>query len=74
MNEILYYLSDGSINDFIALLARDYKVLTALIGGPLLWYGRKFAYWTPWTCDDAVIDGLGDRLGLKEAQQTKKEA
>jgi hypothetical protein len=70
MNELLYLLSDGSINEFLTILVRDYKVLTALIGGPLLWYGRKFARWTPWACDDVVVDTLGKRLGVDEPQKT----
>jgi hypothetical protein len=72
MNEILYLLSDGSINDFLALLVRDYKVLTALIGGPLFWYGRKLAHWTPWDTDDAVVDCLGERLGVKDPSEAEK--
>ena len=66
METILYYLSDSAINAFLTFLVDDYKVMTALVGGPLIWYGRKIACRTPWTSDDAFVEALETRLGVKK--------
>ena len=62
--EWINYLSDSKINDFTALVVKDYKVLAMLIGGPILWALSKWTTWTPWTTDDKLGDMIEKKLGI----------
>ena len=61
-----YWFSDGFLNDAVTILVRDFKVVTTLFIGPLVyWAVRKWTDWTPWPDDDKIADMIKDKLGMK---------
>ena len=64
--EWIKYLSDSTINDFAALVVRDYKILAMLVAGPVLWAINRWTNWTPWKSDDKIGEMIEQKLGLKE--------
>jgi hypothetical protein len=64
--KIVYWFSDGAINELLTIVARDFKVLAAMVGAPVCWALARLARKTPWTSDDRIIAAARKRLGLKE--------
>jgi len=60
------YIKDSTIWGVVELLARDYKVMTLLFAGPIVWAIKKYTDWTPWTTDDKIAKLISDKLGLNE--------
>ena len=62
---VLEYLDDQSVNEFFATVARDYKALTFVLSGPILYLIKKYTKWTPWPDDDKIAEKIEERLRLK---------
>jgi len=65
LKEIIYWFSDGRINECVAVMARDFKVISTLVGAPLLWFAFKIVKKTPWKSDDQLLQKVADMLGVK---------
>ena len=68
---IIYWFSDGSINDLLTLIMKDFKVLGLLIGGPLLLAVKWIANKTPWKTDDELVSALSERIGVNQEGDKK---
>lgn len=64
IKEVVYLFSDGTLNDFAALLVKDFKIATILIGGPIIWLLKRWVKFTPWTTDDRVTEIVDEKLGI----------
>ena len=61
-----YYLSDTFLYAVAKAAVTDFKVLSMLLSGPVIWAISKFTDWTPWTTDDKLDEMIKEKLGLKE--------
>lgn len=68
--DFIYMFSDGSINEYITIIAGDFKVLGVIIGSPIVYYLVKLAKFTPWEGDDKLIEKLQKRFGMKPPDGT----
>ena len=59
-----YYLSDTFWYSVAVAAVTDFKLLTLLCSGPLVWAVRKYTNWTPWTTDDKLGDMIEKKLGI----------
>ena len=74
LKEIVYLFSDSAINDYISLIASDFKVLGGVIvGPPAFWLLRKFTKLTPWKEDDLALDKLAQKMAIEEKKEGDKE-
>ena len=65
---IAYAFSDGSINEYLTIIARDFKVVAMLLGGPIMYYLAKIVRKTKWKSDDILLDKLSERFGLPKGE------
>jgi len=68
---IIYWFSDGNINRIANTIFTDFKVLSFVLGTPIIWALRKYYIpWTPWK-DGRLIEQIAQKLEV-DPQEPKK--
>jgi hypothetical protein len=68
VKEFIYLFSDGSLSHYLQIVLTDFKVLSAVVGAPLLFYARKFVKMTPWKSDDKLLESAEKTLHIPKGE------